>query len=88
MPSVAYVAQFKRHYPGEYWSPRYRTRDHVIPFGVFWVLFREIPVNAALERVSEMRAVLNAIGMAFRKDSALPDSVREDLRTARLEGHR
>lgn len=85
---MAFLAQFRRHYADGslYQSPRYRTRDHVIPFGAFWIYFREIPVTAALERVSAMRATLNAVGIAFGgKGASLPDSVREDLKAARLE---
>jgi hypothetical protein len=86
---VQLLADFRRHYrdPALYESPRYRTRDGVIPFGAFWIFYRRIPSHLALERVNMMRAVLNAISVAFGKEgSGLPESVRRDLKEARLEG--
>lgn len=42
-----------------------------------------MPSNLALERLSEMRAVLGAIGVAFgKKGASLPASVRADQKDA------
>lgn len=60
-----------------------------MPFGVFWIYFREIDVHEAHARVGELRAVLSAIGLAFAKPGAqLPQAVRDDLTIARLEASR
>lgn len=85
---VRLLADFRRHYPDPtlYASSRYRTRDGVIPFGAFWLYYRRISAQLALERVNMMRAVLNAVGVAFGKEGAgLPQSVRADLKEAGLE---
>lgn len=81
------IARFRRHYPDpSLWrSPEYRTRDHVIPFGLFWIYQAAIPSNMALDRLSEMRAILGALGIAFgKKGTSLPESVRQDQKSAYL----
>lgn len=76
------LARFRRHYQDGslYESPRYRTRDRVIPFGVFWIHYSQIPANLAYERLSEMRAIGGALAAAFSKDSRTPRSIQEDQR--------
>jgi hypothetical protein len=63
---------------------RYRTDEHIIPFGLFWIYYRALESNLALERVQQLRAVGGAIGVAFGKGSELPPSVQSDLRDAYL----
>jgi len=75
------IARFRRHYqdPSLWSSPEYRTPDHVIPFGMFWIYLRAISANLALERLSETRAISNALAQAFSKNG-VPDSIRRDQR--------
>lgn len=84
---VALLAEFRRHYadPSLYRSPHYKTSDGVIPFGAFWIYTREIAPQLAVDRVNMMRAVSNAISANFAKDARLPESVRADLKEARLQ---
>jgi hypothetical protein len=52
---------------------------------VFWIDFNRISNNLAYERLSEMRAVLGAIGIAFgKKGASLPESIRQDQKDAYL----
>lgn len=83
---VALLAEFRHHYsdPDIYRSTRYRTQDHVIPFRTFWLLYREIGPHRAGERLNLMRAVNNALQRAFGKNTEMPESVRADLKEARL----
>lgn len=85
MPGDVLLARFRRHYqdPSLYESRRYRTRDGVIPFQVFWIYLRRIPANLAFERLSDMRAIGGAIAQAWSK-SGVPESVRADQRDAFL----
>lgn len=66
-------------------SPRYRTRDHVIPFGLFWIYYRAMAANHALERINQTKAVATAIGMCFaNKDADLTEATQAELREAFL----
>lgn len=62
------LARFKHHYPGEYRSDEYRTREHVIPFGLFWLHYAAMTHNLAVERVNQSRAISHALAQAFAKD--------------------
>ena len=87
VPGDALLARFRRHYqdPALYESARYRTRDGLIPFGLFWIYLARIPNNLAYERLSEMRAIGGALAMAFAKSGApTPESIRADQRDAYL----
>ncbi len=68
------------------WRDRaYRTRGHVIPFGLFWIYYRAMESNLALERIQFTKAVSSAIGLAFAgKDASLPEPLRAELRDAFL----
>lgn len=86
---MALIARFRRHYPGDVWhAPYYPTRDRVIPFGLFWLYYREISGNLALERVAAAGGVraLSIFGAQLfaKKDARLPDALRDDLRAAHL----
>lgn len=64
-------------------APHYRTRDHVIPFGVFWIHMEGILANWAAERLNLTRAVNTAITMSFRSASEPePKSLKQDQRDA------
>lgn len=87
MPSAVLLARFQRFYGAAlYRAPHYRTADHVVPFGLFWIYYRAMESTQALERVQHTKAVSMAIGLAFGKDGKLPESVTADLQAAFLDG--
>jgi len=78
------IARFLRHYGRDlYQNAQYSTRDGVIPFGLFWILYAAMTHNLALERVNESRAVVHAIAATFGgKDGAAAELTRAELAEA------
>lgn len=76
MPPAIAIARFLHHYgAGVYRGPAYRTRDAVIPFGLFWTLYAAMTHTMALERVNHARAVVHALAMAFSKKGGASDEL-------------
>lgn len=89
VPPAILLARFRRFYPDPaLWRGRqYRTRDRVIPFGLFWIYYRAMPSIQALERVHLARGTSLAIGLAFAKAAdGIPESLKSELRDAYLGG--
>ena len=79
------MADFRRFYPGEYRHACYPTRDHIIPFREFWMLYECIGHIEARERLESFRALTNAIACCFaEKGAPLLDAVKDDLVAAYL----
>lgn len=62
------LARFLATYPGAYFGPWPQTVDGLIPLGVFWVLYREIPTLKAAERVNLTTGAMLAIAAATGDD--------------------
>lgn len=86
MPAAILVTRFRRHYPADVWrSPTYRTRGHIIPFGLFWIYYRAMESAHAFERIHQVKAISAALSLSLAgKDGSLPESLRADLRDAFL----
>lgn len=62
MPSLLRMCHFARAYPGWYLDRRrWRTRDGVIPWKTFEIMYQGIWATMALDRLS----MAKAIGLAF-----------------------
>ncbi|MGN6110836.1 MAG: hypothetical protein ACTHU0_37385 [Kofleriaceae bacterium] len=80
VPPAVLLARFRRFYPPEiYRAPHYPTRDHVIPLPLFAIYSAAMPHLMAMERLSETRALVHAIGLAFA------DPKKGPLATTRAE---
>lgn len=77
IPPAIVLARFKRHFPAEYRAAHYRTRDSVIPFGLFWILYATMTHDLALDRVNQTRAISHALAVAFGNEKAAEFTQRE-----------
>lgn len=87
VPPLYLETRFRARFGTDVWrSPEYPTADRIIPFGLFFLYFREIPALEAMERVNTSIALKIAIDRAFAKegDSEHPMLVA-DFETAYLE---
>lgn len=75
---AALVALFCKQYPGLYLNPCWPTTDHIVPWGLFWVLYAEIRRLLALERLNLSRAV----GQWHVSDDARRRDLNADQREA------
>ena len=72
------VAHFLRFYgAGALRGPGWPTRDGVIPWGLFWLLYHQLRHVTALERLNEAQAVAQAIAMAFSGDKFQTDTIMQ-----------
>ena len=77
------TAMFHRFYPGEYHSPRWPTRDHVIPWKVFAIRMRCMWAVLAQERLQMARS----IGLALSgSEGEGPRQRRAEIREAFPDG--
>ncbi len=76
------VALFLRVYgPQTLRGPGWPTRDGVIPWQMFWLLYCQIPRIQAMERLNESTAVAHAIAVSFAgKDPAVEQHTRDELK--------
>lgn len=60
------VAQFIRFYGYDtYQNPSWGTDDNIIPWRMFWFLYRAVPNVLALERINQTRAVAHGVALVF-----------------------
>lgn len=86
MPAPVLIAHFCHLYPGAYESPRYPTRDHVIPFTRFWLMVRATPALLARSRINDTRAIVHALSLTFAaKGSGQSPITRSEMREAYLD---
>lgn len=80
-----FLARVHARFPWAWRDESYKTRDHVIPFPVFWLYAGMLGSALAFDRVQHAKAVAQAIALSFgNKDGGLPESVRGDLVDAYL----
>jgi hypothetical protein len=87
VPPVIAIARFIRQFGhATYQNPQYATRDHVIPFGLFWILHAAMTHTMALDRVNETRAIVHALANTFGDGKgAGAELTRAELAEAFLE---
>lgn len=65
-PSALARSQWIRCYGGDaYRNATYQTRDGTVPWQTFWEMFADLPRVYAMERLSDMQAVVLGIAAAF-----------------------
>lgn len=65
-------------YRGQHWA----TRDHVIPFHLFWRQYRAMRHARALERIHMARAITLGLAMAMGKEDVAARHLKETMMEA------
>lgn len=61
------MSLWNRAHPGLFYGPWWPTRDHIVPWTVFWCLFRRLGNQLTLDRAELAMGASLGIGLATGK---------------------
>lgn len=73
-------------FPGLFHAPFWPTRDHVVPWRMFWLMFPYIGQRVAFEQVQGALAVALGAGLAFGEKGGNAERVIRQLERKALPG--